>query len=167
MLRSWIALGVVGALGGCGELPGKEVGTYQVLATLEESTCGPSVGDEERAFDVQIRRDGQVGYWIGPSQVPVQGRIDEEGNFTFRTSEQILVREGDDSIGLAPCMMDQVDLAEGTADAGLSGSEHLWIGSTSGADCRDQVGLMPGQFIALPCEMSFTLAGEGPETGAQ
>ena len=147
----------------CGELPGKEVGTYAVHSTLDETTCGPSVGSPERQFEVQIRRDGEVGYWIGPTQVPIQGRIDEEGKFTFRTNEQVLVREGDEATGLAPCAMDQIDLAEGTADAGLSGTEHMWIGTTSGADCRDQIGLMPGQFIELPCEMSFTLAGEAPQ----
>lgn len=150
-------------LSACGELPGKEVGTYDVLATMDESTCGPNVGAEERSFDVQIRRDGGRGWWIGPSETPIEGRIDDEGNFSFRTNEQVLVREGNDAVGLAPCVMEQMDLAEGTAETELAGSEHLWVGVTSGADCRDQVGLMPGQFIELPCEMSFTLSGDGPQ----
>lgn len=151
----------------CGELPGKEVGTYAVLATMDETTCGPNVGSEQRQFEVQIRRDGAVGWWIGPAEVPIQGRIDEDGNFQFRTNEQVLVREGDESIGLQPCVMEQMDLAEGTATLDLAGSEHLWVGVTAGADCRDQVGLMPGQFIELPCEMTFTLSGEGPEQAAE
>jgi hypothetical protein len=154
-------MSVVGMLlAGCGELPGQEVGTYSVVATMEESTCGPSVGAEEREFDVQIRRDGEVGYWIGPTEIPIEGRIDDDGNFTFRTNDQILVREGDETTGIAPCVMDQIDVAEGTAGTDLEGSETLWIGASSYADCRDQVGLMPGQFIELPCEMEFTLRAE-------
>jgi hypothetical protein len=157
----------LGLLAGCGELPGKEVGTYEVLAVMDENTCGPNVGAPQRSFDVQIRRDGGTGYWIGPSQVPVQGRIDEEGNFSFRTSEQILVRAGDEATGLVPCYMDQLDIAEGTAEIALSGSEELWVGVTSGADCRDQIGLMPGQFLELPCRMTFTLSGEDPGQTAE
>ena len=153
-----------GLLGGCADLPGQEVGSWEVAATLDETTCGPSVGQPNRRFAVQIRRDGQTGYWIGPAQVPIEGRIDEEGNFTFRTDEQVLVRQGDESVGIAPCVMDQVDIAEGRAAGSLDATETLWIGASSGADCSDQVGLMPGQFLELPCRMSFTLLGEVPVT---
>lgn len=165
-MRRTSLLVLVLSIGACGELPGKEVGTYDVVATMGESTCGPSVGAPERQFGVQIRRDGEVGYWIGPTQIPIQGRIDEDGNFTFRTNDQVMVRQGDESIGLAPCVMDQIDIAEGTVDeSDLQGSETLWIGASSYADCRDQVGLMPGQFIELPCQMQFTLDADAqPES---
>ena len=154
----------LGTLAGCADLPGDEVGHWQITATMGETTCGPSVGQSERQFEVQIRRDGETGWWIGPAQVPIQGRIDDDGNFTFRTNEQVLVREG--TAGIAPCVMDQVDIAEGRAEGSLDAMENMWVGASSGADCSDQVGLMPGQFAVLPCQMTFALVGEAPVNDA-
>lgn len=162
-MRSHVAVLVcAGSIVGCAELPGKEVGSWAVTATMDETTCGPSIGQQERTFEAAIRKDGEVGWWIGPGQVPIEGRIDDEGNFTFRTNEQILVREGDTATGIAPCVMDQVDIAEGRAAGSLEATEEMWIGTSSGADCSDQIGLMPGQFSELPCQMTFTLVGEAP-----
>lgn len=159
-------LAVLGSLAGCAELPGKEVGRWDITATLEETTCGPSIGEQVRQFEVAIRRDGQRGWWIGPAQTPVEGTIDDEGNFAFRTNDQVLVRQGDTATGIAPCVMDQVDIAEGRAEGSLDATETMWIGSSSGADCSDQVGLMPGQFAVLPCQMTYALVGDVPVTDA-
>lgn len=151
------------ALAGCPtEYPGEPVGTYAVTASLGESSCGPGIGDAgPRQFEVELRRDGEVGYWIGLDGVARVGRIDEQGAYSFRLEQRIQVRAGDAQT--TPCLMDQVDVVSGTASSSLTGTEALAIAVTPGADCSDQMGITTGKFLSLPCEIRWELEGGANE----
>jgi hypothetical protein len=156
-----------------GDLPGREVGTFRVSARLDENGCGPSAqASVSVEFDVEIRRDGDRGYWIPQGQAPVSGVLDERGAFLFQVASRVAVREEDPAAGLAACTMDRFDEVRGTvtvasdADASavapgrLLAEETLSIGATSGSDCSDRIGLGEGQFIGLPCQIRYGLEGD-------
>lgn len=152
----------LGALGCPSEYPGEPVGTYAVTAAVGESSCGPGIGGSgPLEFEVEIRRDGEVGYWIGPDGLARVGRIDEQGTYRFKLEQRIQVRAGDAQT--APCVMDQVDEVTGTAAGSLIGTEALAIAVTAGADCSDQMGITTGKFLALPCEIRWELEGAAKE----
>ncbi len=60
-----------------------------------------------------------------------------------------------------------LDALDGTAaleptDAGpttFSATESIVYGVADGADCRDKIGAAPGQFIALPCQITYAMIG--------
>lgn len=147
-----------------------------MVARIESNTCGPGAvqapGSAE--FEVEIRRQGETGWWIPEGLAPVMGVLDDRGTFEFAVSGQIAVRAEDPVQGLAPCSLDKVDEVRGTivqgpadeADAApeggaatLAAEEALSFGATSGSDCSDQLGVGTGQFLALPCQVRYSLEG--------
>ncbi|MBI2896860.1 MAG: hypothetical protein HYY06_25100 [Deltaproteobacteria bacterium] len=157
-----LAPGALVLVGCPSEYPGEPVGTYSVTASLDESTCGPGVeGPEARDFEVELRRDGEVGYWIRPDGVLWMGTIDDQGTYRFRIEQTIQVRAGNEQV--APCVMEQVDEISGAAAGSFSGTEALAIAASAGADCADQMGITSGKFLDLPCQMRWDLEGDVKE----
>ncbi len=163
------------ALIGCdqGDLPGDAVGTYRVAARLEENGCGPSTPASVSAeFDVEIRREGETGFWIPQGQPPVTGVLDDRGIFLFQVAARLVVREEDPVLGLAACVLDRIDEVRGTVtvadeadasaapDGRLLGEQTLSVAAASGADCSDRIGLAEGQFLGLPCQIRYALEGD-------
>jgi hypothetical protein len=155
--------------------PGDRVGEFRISARLDSNGCGPSAvqATQSAEFDVDLRREGEAGWWIPDGQAPVPGEVDESGAFRFEIRGQTAVREEDPTQGLAACTLDHVDevrgFVSGGEDAGpaasLAGEESLSFAASAGSDCSDQLGLGTGQFLALPCQVRYVLEGNALPQG--
>ena len=89
------ALGVLVAFTACNEASptGTLVGFYAIQGVLIENTCGQTAlpAATPLKFDVQIREDNGVGYWMRSKQGQSTGSLDSHGEFSFSTSQTKLV----------------------------------------------------------------------------
>lgn len=158
------------ALAGCrGELPGELIGTYDVVLTLEENSCGPAILPRRDGYRyaAELRADGSRAYWRYPSTAPTEGKYDD-GSFSFRFPS--VLELGMPDAGTGGCRVLQDELIEGVAapeaeDAGASDTDRVLEGSyqfSYRADpsgrCRDARGPL-GSFDRLPCEVRYHLDG--------
>ncbi len=169
------------------QLPGDTVGTYRVVMTLVENTCGPKAvfTQDGKGYSVELREDRGRGYWHITDQRPVQGTLDAKHNFKF-TFSSLVASEGPDA-GPDACRLVQDELLSGSlrsfaaadggtadgggtadadaknaADAPLSTlvGEHVFrISSYAGTDCSRALQTAGGPFEALPCTIRYTLSG--------
>jgi hypothetical protein len=97
--------------------PGTELGTYRVIETLTENTCGaglPALSTVE--LDVELRADGAVGYWRLPRKGVVAGSYAErDGAFEFRVSQSVVAWPADVATGVLGCTVEQREVIRGTA----------------------------------------------------
>jgi hypothetical protein len=72
---------------------GALVGVYAIDGALIENTCGGSAlaAVDPLRFEVEIRRNDQVGYWQIEKQAQQTGEIEENGTFLFRGEQTSLV----------------------------------------------------------------------------
>jgi hypothetical protein len=95
------ASAILAAAQGCtpgGTHPGTLVGTYTIRGVLAENTCGESGFPTANplSYDVEIREDDGLGYWMPSKQAQNTGSFNSAGAFHFTTSQtQVL------SMGLA------------------------------------------------------------------
>lgn len=67
------------------ELPGDPVGTYMIVGSLEENTCGQAALPTRNPlhFEVQIRAFGEAGMWIVGDPPGFDGVLLNDGSFLF------------------------------------------------------------------------------------
>ncbi len=177
-----LALGIAAA--GCAEPAGEEIGSYRVTMSLASNTCGPAAVNlqDGRRYTVQLRADGEQGFWRLPGQPPLMGSYGE-GSFKF-TYSSLVARSAPDAGTFCQLVQDE-ELVGAVAgaddeDAGAAGSaksiapkgeeefaapaqglvgRHVFhIKAAAGTDCRDA--LPPeGPFERLPCTVSYDLIG--------
>jgi hypothetical protein len=181
----WLLASLSLGASGCTKPPGDAIGTYRVEMTLTENTCGSeAVATEDgQTYKVQLRANGDRGYWRLPGQPPLEGSYDD-GKFEFDYSSvvansspdagpfcqlvQTEVRSGSVTLtstqGSAADAGADIDASEALptadVDAGpaLVGTHVLTISAASGTDCS--AALPPrGAYQALPCTVSYTLSG--------
>jgi hypothetical protein len=93
--RAWCALGLaISALaGGCnpggGTHAGVLVGGYAVRGVLSENTCGQMglPAQNPLMFDVEIREDNGIGYWLPSKASSNTGSFNARGGFHFAASQ--------------------------------------------------------------------------------
>ena len=153
--------------------PGVPVGIYHLAATVDTtSSCAEAVAAAPKpwSFDVTLRRDGHVGYWIVNGQ-PLSGTIDDKGALTFTASFPTKVHDVDKKRELGACTIIRTDGFTGalagaptTANgiASFTGTLRYSYTLEAGSDCRDVVGpVAEGRpsplFGVLPCEVHFAV----------
>lgn len=154
---------------GEGRTLGDDLGGFHVVATLEETSCGPgALGSTELwEFDVRLARDGSTLYWQNGEE-PVSGRVVGETAFSFdsRSVVEVAPRRG-----AAPgCSITRLDSATGKL-AGSGSDVRSFDGSLAygyvpaqDSDCTSMMGV-EGGFEQLPCEIRYSMEGtrtEGP-----
>jgi hypothetical protein len=146
--------------------PGTPLGTYQVDATLTQSSCG---GDPPNPwqFDVKLSYDKSTLYWVqgGP---PVQGTLDSSGHVTLTDSSSTELHPASQTQGA--CSVTRTDtLAATFPDGGVTSfAGALSYGYTidDGSDCLDEIGTT---FATLPCSIAYTVTATrtlAPDGGA-
>jgi len=127
-------LGLLAGLGGCeSSWPGTSAGTFRVVGSLVENTCGAGFPVLDTVdFSVEVRDDAPMGYWRLPRQPLVVGSYrDDDGAFEFRRFASVVAWPAD--IDVVGCTLEQrevirgnVTISEegdgGTADGGVDGS---------------------------------------------
>jgi hypothetical protein len=139
------------------------LGTYAVTGTLGVNSCGAGLGAPSPwKFSVQMSEDGQKLYWSNlDGSPPISNKL--VNGATTITSTQTSNVDGTPDAG-GPCTMTRTDtlqltLAQGTSPATFSGTLQYAFTIASGADCSDQLSANGGMYDALPCSMSYAIAG--------
>jgi len=158
------------------EQPEEEpLGAVHVDALLVSDTCGPGIttGEPTMSYDVEIRRSGDSIVWSGPAGT-VQGTFSSDESFCIEQSSQWHVRDADPWYEDPGCDMVSIERLCGTltlesvsdaseADSqevtGLLGRHEAFISGTTGSNCSDQVGVAEGQYLDLPCQITYSLTG--------
>jgi hypothetical protein len=177
MDRAWsLAWAVLAGplLSGCADIfgtkdahqPGDELGTYHVAATRSASTCGDgALGNEAAwAFDVKLARGGAQLFWNNGAEI-ITGAIDADAkSFHFDTGVLMNMRTAE-SHGLPACSIRRADQADGelaaTGDdvASFAGTLAFDFAPTEGSSCADLVIGSAAILAALPCGITYAIAG--------
>lgn len=156
------------AVSGCSgnkdpKIPGDELGTYDVVATLESSTCGPGAlgSGDVWEFTVKLSRDGEYIYWLNGAEA-ISGAVAGDG-VTFSFESNVVVQAIEPAKGQPGCAISRIDSGSGKLSSpslevgSFSGKLRYGFAPVTGSDCQPLVGV-EGGFYALPCEMSYLLS---------
>ena len=156
---------------GCGDgkvdphHPGELLGTYEVTATRETTTCGENALGSPATWEFEVRLsrgDGDL-YWDSGAEV-TPGTLGSDGRrFSFVTSLVVDMRAGETPSNLPPCTIVRGDRAEGLLDedaGGFTGELAYSFTPLQGSDCGDLVTGAQPTFAALPCTMTYVLSAE-------
>ena len=145
-------------------IPGDELGTYAVVATKANSSCGAGAlaAPDKWPFEVRLSRQDPDLWWLNGREA-VYGRIAQDGiSFSFETWLQQELEPGGGA--RAPCRVTRADRAHGALSSPTLDVESFRAtlayayAVAEGADCTEaspRLGLPP-----LPCELSFDLLAE-------
>lgn len=111
-----------------GGTTGESLGTFVVRGTLEENGCAPGLDPiDPLEFRVDLARDHGSLSWRMPGGAPALGRIEADGEFRLRTSQEVEAWPADPANEVRGCWLTQVETVEGTivglpeaADGGLA-----------------------------------------------
>ena len=161
MVRAICALAWLGRACSDSPLPGKVLGTYQVVAQTKDNSCG-LMAPNPWQFDVQLSRAGDTLYWSWMDGTPpLSGSLDAQLQATLATTQTANV-DGSEA-GLGPCDMQRDDTLQIALDsASPPGVVHGTIAYSfsvpNGYTCADQ--LAPsGAYQELPCSLTYTVTG--------
>ena len=144
-------------------LPGEPLGTFEVAASLEESTCGDGAlaAPRDWEFEVQLSRDRGYLFWLN-GEAPIEGKVDSDGEFSIESGSRYKLTEEDP---ISPgCTVLRADLAEGVLPEGdeptsFSGTLRYDYTVENGKDCSTLIGIPEG-FQALPCRVEYEFEAE-------
>ena len=145
-------------------LPGTSLGTYQVHATLTQSTCGPGAfgSPDTWDFEVKLAVDGSVLYWNNGSEL-VEGSVGSDGA-AFSFSDQLTIPVSDAKGAQPGCVMFRQDAASGTLNSksdtpaevtAFTGALSYGYGQQDGSDCSTVV--QQAGAATIPCTISYGL----------
>ncbi len=148
--------------------PGTALGTYDVVESLTENTCGsglPALSTVQ--LEVELRADGALGYWRLPRQAVITGSYrDSDGAFEFRTARAVVAWEANADNGVLGCTVEQREVIRGTAvpttapDAAVDGSTGDAAMDAALADAGAPDGDAGNPADAGPSEAPELLVGE-------
>ena len=179
-MRRWLSvlalLGCVSCKFGQGDakVPGEPLGTFEVIAELQSSTCGAgALGSTDIwEFNVQLSKDLDQLFWLNGQEV-IPGKLARDGeSFEFDTRVQVEVFEPEP--GILGCTLNRQDRASGQLDYDKDDEEAVTSFNgrltfayipTSDSDCSPLMGV-EGGFSTLPCEMKYDLVASRTDSGA-
>lgn len=153
---------------GDAKVPGEPLGTFEVIAELDSSTCGAgALGSTDLwEFEVQLSKDYDQLFWLNGREV-IPGRIASDGeSFEFDTRVQVEVLEPEP--GVLGCTLNRQDRASGRLDYqdeavnSFTGRLTFAYTPSSDSDCSPLIGV-EGGFSALPCEMKYDVIGSNTD----
>ncbi len=149
--------------------PGEPVGTFHVTAKLTQTSCGQPPNPWE--FDVRLNHDGSVLYWIQGS-LPISGQVDASARAKLTTSVTSELRHADEVKKTPSCSVERSDALSVALSTAAStpavdpGDVHSFSGvmtytfaPTQDSDCNDQIMANGGGYDALPCTVTYEVAG--------
>lgn len=138
-----------------------EADTFDVTATLSDTTCGTGALDAEETWEFQIKmqRDGDALVIEDiENAIQMEGSIEDE-EFTLSTSDTFVVTEGtSDSAGCSVHRRDQYTgeiESVGNEISRVEGEILYTFSQATGYDCEVLVGATNG-FDDLPCKIEYT-----------
>jgi hypothetical protein len=144
--------------------PGTPVGSYSVTSVLSLDSCGGGVAPSDPgSFDVTISDEDGVYYWFpntGASSVSGPMNASRTVSVTEIVADNV---DGSDA-GAGPCTLQRNDtlsftLAAGASPRTFTGAYSFTVAPAVGASCADQLVTHGGGYGALPCTVTYALAG--------
>jgi hypothetical protein len=164
------------------EYPGEPVGSFDVVGALVENACGDSAVPalDPLRFAVELRTDEDgLAFWRRPDSPLVDGTVDQDGNFRFRTRVIVPALAPDPDFDYPGCVLDQREEVEARVvevedddmedddmeldEMELEGGNSITLSPSAGSDCTPLLAARGGPFLALPCEVDYQLAGSSRE----
>ncbi len=145
-------------------LPGTQLGTYAVAATLGANSCGSGLGAPSPwKFDVQMSEESSTLYFSYLDGSPPLSSALSSNSATLTATESANV-DGTADSGAGPCSMTRndtlkVDLAPASPPPTFTGTLEYDFEVAVGADCTDQLTANGGSYDVLPCSMTYSLTG--------
>jgi hypothetical protein len=142
--------------------PGDALGSYAITGKLGDDSCGAeSLNAPERwTFDVKLSREGSTLYWLNGREAIV-GDIDKSGRFSFASHVDVPLRPRK---GAAKgCTLVRRDTASGKlsdTSATLKAELTYAYDATADSECSEFAIGTDGLPLALPCKLSYSLAGD-------
>jgi hypothetical protein len=164
--RGWRVIALVGpvVLVACADkpLPGKVLGTYKVVGQSQSNSCGLNAPNPW-TFDVQLSEGGSTLYWSWMDGTPPLSAPLLDPQQAHLTTSVTLNVDATDA-GAGPCTMQRDDavmvtLASGATPATFTGTITYSFTATTGSDCSDQLVPAGGSYQALPCTITYSVAG--------
>jgi len=142
-------------------LPGTQLGTYRVTATLGTNTCGAGLGAPNPwNFDVQLSQQKSTLYWSWlDGSAPLSNTLSGNAVSLSNSETANVDMAADGAVG--PCTMQradtvQVTLGSGSPPTGFTGAVQYTFSPSGGANCSDQLSASGGSYDVLPCSVSYT-----------
>jgi hypothetical protein len=151
---------------GAGRKLGDDLGTFHVVATETQNSCGPgSLGSSETfEFDIELSRHASELFWDGQ----VGGTILASLDFELAAEVSVTLRAA--RAGNGGCAIDRADRVEGvlTEDAsgdliGFTGSLRYGFAADPSSECSLEDELDSG-LSRLPCSMRYALSAARTRT---
>jgi hypothetical protein len=151
------------------KIPGDELGTYSVVASLSSSTCGPgALGAKDLwEFEVKLSQDGHDLYWLNGAEA-IPGDIAGDG-VSFGFDSHVVVPVIEPGKGQPGCAIARTDSGSGKLSSAappvdaFTGTLRYGFSAVAGSDCQPVLAV-EGGFHALPCEMAYSMtAARQPE----
>jgi hypothetical protein len=143
--------------------PGDPIGAFHVSAQLVSTTCGSTPNPWE--FDVKLRHNLTTLYWV-QGGAPVSGELSGASTTMNASTSQTMI-DANPKTQTPACVVtrkDTVVVALDTTDASavqaFSGSIAYHFDAQDGSDCTAEITANGGDFDALPCDVSYTLAAK-------
>jgi hypothetical protein len=174
---------VVVLLLACTPAPGDSgsLGLFDVEGEVTTNSCGPLALQlpATARYVVELRVGMGTLRWRPRGAAEAVGTYDSvTGAFRVALQSEVVLRAPDSRLRLPGCALRQVDVLEGVLDRpqgydggvaeadaggpvrlGFRATESLGYAPTVGSDCMAALGVGAGQFVQLPCAVSYRWRG--------
>jgi len=137
------------------DVPGEVVGTYEFEGRLEVNECGdaafPAVDPLE--LRAELRREQTMAVWRVPQAPVAYGVVEEDETYVFTGGGTFPAYEG------CTFVQEEIIEVEGVGEEAATGRTVIRITTAAGSDCTASHAAAGGPFLALPCEIRWSLDG--------
>lgn len=158
---------LLSGLAGCAmDLPGDRVGVFSVRGSLEENACGAQAVPAFESFvaevDLRTEADGRA-YWARQGSPMITGTGGPGLDYAFAVATTVSTTVTGCSLlqGERISATVQSVVTENEAVNYLSGVNTVTVAVAAGGNCAPLLVAAGGPFEALPCDITYSLSGEG------
>ncbi|MBO6938946.1 MAG: hypothetical protein JJ863_28520 [Deltaproteobacteria bacterium] len=137
------------------DVPGEVVGTYEFEGRLEVNECGsaafPAVDTLE--MRAELRRDLDMAVWRVPQAPITYGVVEDDDSYVFTGGGTYPAYEG------CTFVQEEMIAIDGVGEESPTGETVIRISVAAGSDCTPSHTVAGGPFLALPCEIRWSMDG--------
>jgi len=137
------------------DVPGEVVGTYEFEGRLDVNQCGeaafPATGTLE--MRAELRRDLDMAVWRVPQAPITYGVVEEDERYVFTGGGTYPAYEG------CTFVQEEMIAIDGVGEDDPTGEIVIRISTAAGSDCTPSHAAAGGPFLALPCEIRWSMDG--------
>lgn len=138
------------------DVPGEVVGTYLFEGPLEINQCGDAAFPATDALEMraELRRDLDLAVWRVPQAPIAYGVVEDDERYVFSGGGTYPAYEG------CTFVQEETIAIDGVGEESPTGEVVIRITTAAGSDCTPSHAAAGGPFLALPCEIRWSMEGE-------